>query len=190
MAANAATRARRVAKGDTLACILLPIVGKLRWHKHTEELAWAIRWTNPIMVELAKEARRKSLLDGARAFASEGKHKLHGSLIESLLLVKSLNEGPLIKDRENPTVEIVISLSLRIGPETRAVRRAPPPGFNQPHTDSRAMHRNEDPLLEEHQQEIPPECAVDQGRKPTKLALLSATSQLSPLFEQRMRASR
>ncbi|CAK7323435.1 unnamed protein product [Dovyalis caffra] len=40
-------------------------------------------------------------------------------------------------------VEIVISLSLRIGPETRAVRRAPPPGFNQPHTDSRAMHRNE-----------------------------------------------
>ncbi|CAK7323921.1 unnamed protein product, partial [Dovyalis caffra] len=103
------------------------------------------------MVELAKEARRKSLLDGARAFASEGKHKLHGSLIESLLLVKSLNEGPLIKDRENPTVgktthlkvEIVISLSLRIGPETRAVRRAPPPGFNQPHTDSRAMHRNE-----------------------------------------------
>jgi hypothetical protein len=54
------------------------------------------------MVELAKEARRKSLLDGARAFASEGKHQLHGSLIESLLLVKSLNE--LIKDRENPTV--------------------------------------------------------------------------------------
>jgi hypothetical protein len=81
---------------------VLPIVGKLRWHKHTEELAWAIRWTNPIMVELAKEARRKSLLDGARAFASEGKHQLHGSLIESLLLVKSLNE--LIKDRENPTV--------------------------------------------------------------------------------------
>ncbi|KAJ6884404.1 hypothetical protein NC652_031419 [Populus alba x Populus x berolinensis] len=71
---------------------VLPIVGKLRWHKHTEELAWAIRWTNPIMVELAKEARRKSLLDGARAFASEGKHQLHGSLIESLLLllVKSL----------------------------------------------------------------------------------------------------
>ncbi|KAJ6855947.1 hypothetical protein NC651_040537 [Populus alba x Populus x berolinensis] len=73
---------------------VLPIMGKLRWHKHTEELAWAIRWTNPIMVELAKEARRKSLLDGARAFASESKHQLHGSPIESLLLllVKSFGE--------------------------------------------------------------------------------------------------
>lgn len=40
-------------------------------------------------------------------------------------------------------VEIVSCLSLRIGPKTRAVRRALPPGFNQPHTDERAMHRNE-----------------------------------------------
>lgn len=51
-----------------------------------------------------RECDPSSSIHLQRAFASEGKHKLHGSLIESLLLVKSLNEGPLIKDRENPTV--------------------------------------------------------------------------------------
>ncbi|KAJ6909467.1 hypothetical protein NC652_020448 [Populus alba x Populus x berolinensis] len=104
---------------------VLPIVGKLRWHKHkhTEELAWAIRWTNPIMVELAKEARRKSLLDGARAFASEGKHQLHGSLIESLLLllVKSLKRhmqeqeaGKMKIERERKKAGLVWAAAAKI----------------------------------------------------------------------------
>lgn len=133
-------------------------------------------------------------------------------------------------------VTIVISLSLRIGPETRAKG---PSSWLRPilmkglciemryhilHTHlsllnlalarlSKGVHSARRPMShsqcwrewDAHANQrsnalewigslvgrgIPPECAVDQGRKPTKLALLSATSQLSPLFEQRMRASR